>query len=216
MDIKEMIRHVDHTQLKAFATKEDIFRLCDEAVSLNTASVCIPPDYIKEVKERYGDKLKICTVIGFPLGYNTTAAKLFETENAILNGADEIDTVINVGRMKAGEYDRVLEELRAIRHSCRGHILKVIIESCYLSEEEIIKACELVTEAGADYTKTSTGFGTAGATPECVKLMKEHIGEGVKIKAAGGIRTKEQLAEYIALGCDRVGASATLSFLEEG
>ena len=215
MEIGEMITHVDHTLLKAFATKEEIFALCEEAIELHTASVCIPPDYVKDVKERYGDSLKICTVIGFPLGYNTTVTKIFETENAIINGADEIDTVINVGRLKAGEDEKVLEELKALRHSCRGHIFKVIIETCYLSEDEIIRACRLVTEAGADYIKTSTGFGSAGATPENVRLMKEHIGPDVKIKAAGGIRTKEQLKEYIDLGCDRVGASATMSFVKE-
>ncbi len=213
MEIREMITHVDHTLLKAFATKEEVFALCEEAIELHTASVCIPPDYVKDVKERFGDKLKICTVIGFPLGYNTTVTKIFETENAIINGADEIDSVINVGRLKAGEDDMVLEELKALRHSCRGHIFKVIIETCYLTEDEIIRACKLVTEAGADYIKTSTGFGSAGATPENVRLMKEHIGPDVKIKAAGGIRTKEQLKEYIDLGCDRVGASATKNFI---
>ena len=213
MEIGEMIAHVDHTLSKAFATKEEIMALCEEALKLHTASVCIPPDYVKDVKERYGDRLKICTVIGFPLGYNTTVTKIFETENAIINGADEIDSVINVGRLKAGEDEMVLEELKALRHSCRGHIFKVIIETCYLSEDEIIRACKLVTEAGADYIKTSTGFGSAGATPENVRLMKEHIGPEVKIKAAGGIRTREQLEEYLALGCDRVGASATASFV---
>jgi deoxyribose-phosphate aldolase len=214
MDIKEMITHVDHTLLKPFATWEEIQVICDEAIELHTASVCIPPCYVQPVKEKYGDALKICTVIGFPLGYNTTVTKIFETENAILNGADEIDMVINVGFMKAGNYDAVLEEIQALRKSCHGKILKVIIETCYLSEEEIIKASELVTRAGADYIKTSTGFGTAGATVENVKLMKANIGPEVKIKAAGGIRTKEALQEFIELGCDRVGASATKQFLE--
>ena len=214
MDIQEMIGHVDHTLLKAFATKEQIFALCEEAIRLQTASVCIPPDYVKDVAEKYGDRLKICTVIGFPLGYSTSVTKIFETENAILNGADEIDTVINVGRLKAGDLASVREELAALRKSTRGKILKVIIETCYLTKEEIIRACELVTESGADYIKTSTGFGTEGATVENVKLMKEHIGENVKIKAAGGIRTKEQLAEFLALGCDRVGASATAEFVK--
>ena len=214
MNIQEMITHVDHTLLKPFATWEEIKTICDEAIELHTASVCIPPCYVQQVKETYGDKLKICTVIGFPLGYNTTVTKIFETENAILNGADEIDMVINVGFMKAGNYDAVLEEIQALRKSCHGKILKVIIETCYLTEEEIIKASELVTAAGADYIKTSTGFGTAGATVENVKIMKEHIGPEVKIKAAGGIRTKESLQEFIELGCDRVGASATKQFLE--
>ena len=214
MTIQEMISHVDHTLLKPFATWEEIQVICDEAIELHTASVCIPPCYVAPVKEKYGDTLKICTVIGFPLGYNTTVTKIFETENAILNGADEIDMVINVGFMKAGNYDAVLEEIRALRKSCHGKVLKVIIETCYLSEEEIKKASELVTIAGADYIKTSTGFGTAGATVENVKLMKENIGPDVKIKAAGGIRTKEALQEFIELGCDRVGASATKQFLE--
>ena len=214
MTIQEMINHVDHTLLKPFATWEEIQVICDEAIELHTASVCIPPCYVAPVKEKYGDALKICTVIGFPLGYNTTVTKIFETENAILNGADEIDMVINVGFMKAGNYDAVLEEIRALRKSCHGKVLKVIIETCYLSEEEIKKASELVTIAGADYIKTSTGFGTAGATVENVKLMKENIGPDVKIKAAGGIRTKEALQEFIELGCDRVGASATKQFLE--
>ena len=214
MTIQEMINHVDHTLLKPFATWEEIQVICDEAIELHTASVCIPPCYVAPVKEKYGDTLKICTVIGFPLGYNTTVTKIFETENAILNGADEIDMVINVGFMKAGNYDAVLEEIRALRKSCHGKVLKVIIETCYLNEEEIKKASELVTIAGADYIKTSTGFGTAGATVENVKLMKENIGPDVKIKAAGGIRTKEALQEFIELGCDRVGASATKQFLE--
>ena len=213
MTIQEMIHHVDHTLLKPFATWEEIQNICDEAIELHTASVCIPPCYVAPVKEKYGDALKICTVIGFPLGYNTTVTKIFETENAILNGADEIDMVINIGFMKAGNYDAVLEEIRALRKSCHGRILKVIIETCYLTEEEIKKAAEMVTAAGADYIKTSTGFGTAGATVKNVKLMKENIGPEVKIKAAGGIRTKEALQEFIELGCDRVGASATKQFL---
>ncbi|MBO6208253.1 MAG: deoxyribose-phosphate aldolase [Lachnospiraceae bacterium] len=213
MTIQEMIHHVDHTLLKPFATWEEIQNICDEAIELHTASVCIPPCYVAPVKEKYGDALKISTVIGFPLGYNTTVTKIFETENAILNGADEIDMVINIGFMKAGNYDAVLEEIRALRKSCHGRILKVIIETCYLTEEEIKKAAEMVTAAGADYIKTSTGFGTAGATVENVKLMKENIGPEVKIKAAGGIRTKEALQEFMELGCDRVGASATKQFL---
>ena len=213
MTIQEMIHHVDHTLLKPFATWEEIQNICDEAIELHTASVRIPPCYVAPVKEKYGDALKICTVIGFPLGYNTTVTKIFETENAILNGADEIDMVINIGFMKAGNYDAVLEEIRALRKSCHGRILKVIIETCYLTEEEIKKAAEMVTAAGADYIKTSTGFGTAGATVENVKLMKENIGPEVKIKAAGGIRTKEALQEFMELGCDRVGASATKQFL---
>ena len=208
--LSEMVSHVDHTNLKAVATMADIRKLCDEAISLGCASVCIPPAYVSDVKREYGDKVKICTVIGFPLGYNTTAAKIFEAENAMINGADEIDMVINIGRMKAGEYGYVGEEILALRKCSAGRILKVIIETCYLNEDEIIKACELVTEAGADYIKTSTGFGSAGATLENVLLMKEHIGSNVKIKAAGGIRDAEALASFYDAGCDRIGASATM------
>ena len=214
MDLQEMISRIDHTQLKAFATWEDIKELCEEAIRYNTASVCIPPCYVAQVHREYGDRLKVCTVIGFPLGYSTTVTKVFETTDAVKNGADEIDMVINIGRMKNGEKDAVLEEIRAVRAACRGQILKVIVETCYLSEDEKIELCRMVTEAGADYIKTSTGFGTAGATPEDIKLFKENIGEGVKIKAAGGIRTKEALQEFAELGCDRIGASATKNFAE--
>ncbi len=215
MNLQEMISKIDHTQLKAFATWDDIRELCEEAIRYKTASVCIPPCYVAQVHKEYGDRLKVCTVIGFPLGYSTTVTKVFETTDAVKNGADEIDMVINIGRMKNGEKDAVLEEIRAIRAACKGHTLKVIVETCYLSEKEKIELCRMVTESGADYIKTSTGFGTAGATPEDVKLFKENIGEGVKIKAAGGIRTKEALREFVELGCDRVGASATKNFAEE-
>lgn len=214
MDIKEMITHIDHTQLKAFATIDNIFELCDEAIQYNTASVCIPPSYIKPVKEKYGDNLKICTVIGFPLGYSTTNVKVFETKDAINDGADEIDMVINVGDVKNKDYDKVLAEIMAIREACKDKILKVIIEACYLTDDEKIKLCQLVTEAKADYIKTSTGFGTGGATAEDIKLFKANIGSDVKMKAAGGIRTVQALTEFIDLGCDRVGASATKEFVK--
>ena len=213
MNIKDMITHIDHTNLKAFATKEDIYRLCDEAIEYHCASVCIPAAYVKSVKNKYGDNLRICTVIGFPLGYSTQAVKVFEAQDAIQNGADEIDMVINIGDVKNGEYDKVLNEITAVRKATDKHILKVIIETCYLNDEEKIKMCEVVTKAGADYIKTSTGFGSNGATIEDIRLFREHIGESVKIKAAGGIRTIEALTAYIEEGCDRIGSSSTASFI---
>lgn len=216
MNINEMINHVDHTLLKAFATKEDIFALCDEAVELKTASVCIPPAYISAVKEKYGEKLTICTVIGFPLGYCTKETKVFETKDAVGKGADEIDMVINIGLVKNGEFDLVLDEIKAVREACEDKVLKVIIETCYLTDAEKVKLCELVTLAGADYIKTSTGFGTAGATLEDIELFKKNIGADVKIKAAGGIRTYEAFKGFLDAGCDRVGASATKEFLKSG
>ncbi len=212
MEIKEMLKKIDHTQLKAYATYEDIRKLCEEAIRFETASVCIPPAYVADVKRAFGDKLKICTVIGFPLGYMTAAAKVFETEDAVKCGADEIDMVINIGRLKAGEYDYVGNEIKAVRAACAGKILKVIVETCYLSEDEKKRICRIVSESGADFIKTSTGFGTAGATREDVELFKENIAEGVKIKAAGGIRSVDALKEFIELGCERVGASATAEF----
>ena len=215
MEIKEMLKHIDHTQLKPFATYADIRKLCEEAIEFETASVCIPPAYVADVKRDYGDRLKICTVIGFPLGYMTTAVKLFETADAVKNGADEIDMVINIGRFKAGEDEYVAEEIKAVRAACRGLILKVIVETCYLDEDEKKRICRIVSDCGADYIKTSTGFGTAGATAEDIKLFKENIAPGVKMKAAGGIRKTEDLKCYIELGCDRIGASATADFAKE-
>lgn len=207
MEMKEMVKKIDHTQLKAFATWEDIVSLCDEAILYQTASVCVPPAYVKAIKDKYGEQLKICTVIGFPLGYNTTIAKNFEAIDAIKNGADEIDMVINIGMVKNGRYDEVFEEIKKLRGSTQGHILKVIIETCYLTEEEKIELCKIVTRAGADYIKTSTGFGTNGATKEDIELFKANIGSEVKMKAAGGIRTKEALTQFVELGCDRIGSS---------
>lgn len=208
------VRKVDHTLLKAYATWEDIRKLCGEAVEYQTASVCVPPSYISRIRDTYGSKLRICTVIGFPLGYATTAVKVFETEDAVRNGADEIDMVINIGEVKNGNYDFVEQEIKAIRSACHGKILKVIIETCYLTEEEKISLCRIVTEAGADFIKTSTGFGTAGAKEEDIVLFQNHIGANVKIKAAGGIRTKESLMAFAGLGCDRIGASATADFIK--
>ena len=207
MEKSEILKHVDHTVLKAFTTWEDIKKLCDEAVALNTASVCVPASYIKRINDTYGDKINICTVIGFPLGYSVTSVKVLEAKEAIKDGANEIDMVINIGDVKNGEYDKVLAEIKALREACGDKVLKVIIEACYLTDEEKIKLCEIVTEAKADYIKTSTGFGTSGATMEDILLFKENIGPDVKMKAAGGIRTKEDMEAYLNAGCDRIGTS---------
>lgn len=207
MTAQEMLKKVDHTQLKAFATWEDIAKLCDEAVRYRTASVCVPPAYIKRIHDAYGDRLNICTVVGFPLGYSVTAAKCAEVEAALADGCSEIDMVVNISDVKNGLFDKVEEEIRTIKEACGNHILKVIIEACYLTEEEKIAMCRAVTNAGADYIKTSTGFGTAGATREDVELFKKHIGPNVKIKAAGGVSTLEDLEMFINLGCDRIGTS---------
>jgi deoxyribose-phosphate aldolase len=202
-----MLGHVDHTQLKAFATWEDIVKLCDEAVEFHTASVCVPPAYIKRIHDTYGESVNICTVVGFPLGYSVTQAKAAEVEQALKDGCNEIDMVVNISDVKNGDYDKVEEEIRTLKKACGGHILKVIIETCYLTEEEKIAMCRAVTNAGADYIKTSTGFGTNGATREDIELFKKHIGPGVKIKAAGGVSTLEDLEMFLNLGCDRVGTS---------
>lgn len=214
MQNKEIYAHIDHTLLKAFAKWEDIEKLCDEAVKYQTASVCIPQTYIKRVKEKYGDKLTICTVIGFPLGYNLTESKIVETEQSLANGASEIDMVVNISDVKNGDYEKVENEIRAIKEAVGDKILKLIIETCYLTEEEKIAMCEAVTKAGADYIKTSTGFGTDGARMEDVILFKEHIGQDVKIKAAGGVRTKEDLIAFIEAGCDRIGTSSAIKMLK--
>lgn len=207
MTVQEMLSHVDHTQLKAFATWDDIKKLCEEAMQFKTASVCIPSCYVKRVREYFGSEINICTVVGFPLGYCNTEAKVAETVKAIEDGCDEIDMVINISDVKNGSYDKVTAEIKELKRVCGSHILKVIIETCYLTEEEKIAMCKAVTEAGADYIKTSTGFGTDGATVADVKLMKEHIGPNVKIKAAGGVSTLEDLETFLNLGCDRIGTS---------
>lgn len=207
MELSEILTHCDHTLLKQEATWEQIREVCDDGLKYSCASVCIPPCYVKRANEYLGDRLKVCTVIGFPNGYSTTAVKVFETENAVRHGADEIDMVINIGWAKDGRWDRVLEEIRAVKQGCNGRILKVIVETCLLTEEEKIKMCEIVTEAGADYIKTSTGFSTAGATREDVKLFKEHVGPDVRIKAAGGISSLQDAEDFIALGADRLGTS---------
>lgn len=202
----EILRYIDHTRLAATSTWEEIKQLCEQALEFNTASVCIPPYYVKKVKETF-PALNICTVIGFPLGYMTTRAKVFEASDAAENGADEIDMVINVCEVKNKNWDAVRDDIAAVRAAVPNKLLKVIIETCYLTEEEKIRLCEIVTETGAEYIKTSTGFGTAGAQKADISLFKAHIGENVKIKAAGGIRTKEDMEEFIALGCSRIGTS---------
>lgn len=212
MTNEEMLSHVDHTQLKAFATWEDIVRLCEEAIEYHCASVCIPPCYIARVHSKY-PSLNICTVVGFPLGYSVTKAKVEETKKALLDGANEIDMVVNISDVKNGGYSLVEEEIRTLKEVCGKHILKVIIETCYLTEEEKIEMCHAVTKAGADYIKTSTGFGTGGATFEDIELFKKHIGPNVKIKAAGGVSTLGDLEKFISMGCERVGTSKAVGLV---
>ncbi len=214
MNNNEIFRYVDHTRLAAFSTLEEIRTLCTEAVKYDTASVCIPPCYIETAKSEF-PTLNICTVIGFPLGYCTTETKIFETKDAVAKGADEIDMVINVCYVKNKQFDAVFEEIKAVKEACSGKLLKVIIETCYLTEEEKIRLCQLVTKAGAEYIKTSTGFGTAGAKAEDIVLFRENIGENVKIKAAGGIRTKADMEAFIELGCSRIGTSGAVKALSE-
>lgn len=205
----EMLKYVDHTQLKAFATWEDIKELCQEAVEYKTATVCIPPCYISRVHKEF-PTLAICTVVGFPLGYSVTESKVLETKKAIEDGAQEVDMVVNISDVKNRDYKKVEDEIAELKKAVGDKVLKVIIEACYLTEEEKIAMCKAVTEAGADYIKTSTGFGTGGATLEDIELFKKHIGPDVKIKAAGGVRTLEDLRAFIEAGCDRVGASAAV------
>lgn len=214
MEKKEILKHIDHTLLKAVATWEDIQKICDEAIEYGTASVCIPACYISRIHEKYGDKINICTVVGFPLGYSATEAKVVETKKAIEDGANEIDMVINISDVKNGDYDKVTKEIAALKEACGDKILKVIIETCYLTEEEKIAMCKAVTEAGADYIKTSTGFGTAGATIEDIRLFKKHIGPNVKMKAAGGVKSIADLEMFINEGCDRIGTSSAVNMLK--
>lgn len=214
MTDNEILKHIDHTQLKPFATWEDIKKLCDEAAEFNTASVCIPPAYIKRVHDTYNDKINICTVVGFPLGYSVTSAKVAEIEQALADGCNEIDMVVNISDVKNGDYDKVEAEIRTLKAACGSHILKVIIETCFLTEEEKIAMCKAVTNAGADYIKTSTGFGTGGATIEDIKLFKQHIGPNVKMKAAGGVKTKDDLIMFLEEGCDRIGTSSAVGMLQ--
>lgn len=214
MKIEEILSHVDHTLLLQTATWEEIQTLCDDAIKYKTASVCIPPCYVARAKEYVGDRMAVCTVIGFPNGNMTTAAKVFETKDVISNGADEIDMVINIGALKDKEYEYVLEEIKAVKQACEGRILKVIIETCLLTDDEKKTMCDLVTRAEADYIKTSTGFSTAGATFEDIELFAEHVGPHVKIKAAGGISDFEDAKKFIKLGADRLGTSRLVKILK--
>ena len=207
MELKKILATVDHTLLAQGATWEEIRNICDDGMKFETASVCIPASYVKQAKEYVGEKLAICTVIGFPNGYSTTAVKCFETEDAVKNGADEIDMVINVGWVKDKRWDDLLSEIKAIKASCGGKLLKVIIETCLLTDEEKIKMCEIVSESGADYIKTSTGFAGGGATREDVALFAKHVKSHVKIKAAGGISNLQDAEDFIALGASRLGTS---------
>ncbi len=207
MDVKDILRRCDHTLLSQGATWAEIRALCDDGVKYGCASVCIPASYVKQAAEYLGGKLPVCTVIGFPNGYDSTAAKCFEAEDAVRNGASEIDMVINIGWAKDGRWEDLLAEIKAVKAACGGRILKVIIECCLLTEAEKIRLCEIVTESGADFIKTSTGFGGGGATREDVALMAAHVGPKVKIKAAGGIASLEDAADFIRLGADRLGTS---------
>ena len=214
MDVKNILAHCDHTLLKPESTWEQIKAICDEGLAYNCASVCIPASHVKQANDYVGNNLKICTVIGFPNGYSTTEVKVFETEDAIRNGADEIDMVINIGWVKDKRWDDVLEEIKAVKASCQGRILKVIVEACLLTQEEKIKLCQLVTQSGADYIKTSTGFSTGGATKEDVALFAKHIGPGVRIKAAGGISTLQDAQDFLDLGADRLGTSRIVKLVQ--
>ncbi len=214
MNITEVLARCDHTLLLQTATWEEIRAICDDGMKYKTASVCIPPCYVKQAKEYVGDRLAICTVIGFPNGDSTTAVKCFETAEALREGADEIDMVIHVGDLKAGNDDKILEEIRAIKKVCGDKILKVIIETCLLNEDEKLRMCRIVTESGADYIKTSTGFSTAGATREDVALMRANVGAHVKVKAAGGIASLQDAEDFINLGADRLGTSRVVKIIK--
>jgi len=215
MDIREILAKVDHTLLSQTATWDEIRAICDDGMKYKTASVCIPASYVKAAKEYVGDNLKICTVIGFPNGYSTTAVKCFETEDAVANGADEIDMVINIGWLKDRRYDDLLQEIKAVKASCRGKLLKVIIETCLLTDEEKIKMCEIVSESGAEYIKTSTGFSKGGATREDVALFAKYVAPHVLIKAAGGISSIADAEDFISLGASRLGTSRIVKKVKE-
>ena len=213
-NVEKILSKCDHTLLGQTATWEQIKKICDEGMLYHTASVCIPPSYVKQAKEYVGSKLAICTVIGFPNGYNTTAVKVFETKDAIANGADEIDMVINIGKLRQGLDNEVCEEIRQIKAACGDKILKVIIETCLLSEDEKVRMCKIVTEAGADYIKTSTGFSTSGATLEDVRLMRANVGAKVLVKAAGGISGLEDAENFLEAGADRLGTSRVVKAVQ--
>ena len=214
-DMNEILRHVDHTLLSQAATWEEIRRICDDGMKYHTASVCIPAAYVKQAAEYVKGRIPVCTVIGFPNGYSTTEAKVFEAKDAIANGADEIDMVINIGWLKDGKDELVKEEIRALKETCGDHILKVIIETCLLTDDEKIRMCRIVTEAGADYIKTSTGFSKAGATFADVELFASHVGPNVKIKAAGGIASLEDARRFLELGADRLGTSRIVKIVSD-
>lgn len=216
MENFEILSRVDHTLLTPFASWDEITRLCKEAVEYKTASVCIPPSYVQRVSDEFGSVLNICTVVGFPNGYSVKEAKLSEVSAALGAGAAEIDMVINLGDVKNHDYNKIENEISELKKAVEDNILKVIIETCFLNEEEKIALCHAVTKAGADYIKTSTGFGTAGATMEDVLLFKKHIGSSVKIKAAGGIKTRQDMIDYITFGCDRLGTSSAIKILTSG
>lgn len=213
MEHLEIMKYVDHTLLKAYATWEEIRILGEEAIKYNTASVCVPPNYVKRLHDTYGEKLNICTVVGFPLGYSTTEAKIEECIQALKDGVNEIDMVINISDVKNKDYKSVEDEIRKIKEIVGEHILKVIVETCYLTEVEKIEMCHAVTNAGADYIKTSTGFGTGGATLEDVQLFKKYIGNNVRIKASGGIRTLKDMEAFIDAGCSRLGTSSAIKLI---
>ena len=216
MDIKEILSKVDHTLLKPESTWEQIKEICDDGIKYQVASVCIPPDFVKRAREYVGDQMAVCTVIGFPNGYSTKETKVFETQNAIQNGALEIDMVVNIGDIKSKDYDKVLNEIKSIKAACGDKVLKVIIETCLLTEDEKIKMAQIVTESGADYIKTSTGFNTGGATREDVKLLKDHVGAHMKVKASGGISSTQDAMDFINLGADRLGTSQIVKIVKSG
>lgn len=215
MELNEILSKVDHTLLAQTATWAEIKAICDDGMKYHTASVCIPASYVKQARDYVGDKLPICTVIGFPNGYDTTKAKCLEALDAVQNGADEVDMVINIGWVKDKKFAQIEEEIRTLKKACGTKILKVIIETCLLTEEEKIRLCEIVTASGADYIKTSTGFSTAGATPEDIALFAKHVGKNVKIKAAGGISSFEDAEEFVRLGADRLGTSRLVKIRKE-
>ncbi|MBS7006934.1 deoxyribose-phosphate aldolase [Anaerostipes sp.] len=215
MERNEILKTVDHTLLAQTAVWDEIKVICDDAIACQTASVCIPPSFVKRAKEYVGDRMKICTVIGFPNGYATAAVKEFETKDAILNGADEIDMVVNLGDIKDGSFEAVKDEICLLKKACGDRILKVIVETCLLTEDEKIRMCRIVTEAGADFIKTSTGFSTGGATFEDVELFKKYVGEGVQIKAAGGIASFDDAERFLSLGADRLGTSRLIKIIKE-
>lgn len=215
MEVKEILKRVDHTLLAQGATWEEIKKICDDAMEYGTASVCIPPSFVGQAKEYVKERMAVCTVIGFPNGYQTTKTKVFETKDALENGADEIDMVINIGWVKDGKYDQVEDEIRQLKAACGDKVLKVIIETCLLTDEEKIQMCKVVTSSGADYIKTSTGFSTAGATFDDIALFAANVGEHVKMKAAGGISSLDDAEKFIGLGADRLGTSRIIKLVSQ-